>query len=481
MPPGRARAEPLARHQADRRAGLRLDALNLFIAGGQTGFGAFIAVHLTSQAWTQADIGQALGVGTVVAMLSQVPAGAAVDAMRSKRLAVALGGGAVALSALLFAATSARLPVLLAEVLHGFASCMIGPAIAAMSLHLAGRAGLGERLGRNARFASIGSAVSALALGGIGTWLSGPAVFAATAALMVAGLLTLLAPARPRPGDASTPWAASWAGHGTASSAGRAAAARAGPPWTAIPLGAGLPGAGLPGAEPPGAGPAGAGARVARAPAVPGQAPGEPRPGPLQLRALLHRPLLVFAACVAGFHLANAAMLPLVAGEVTRAAGPRANLIIAACIVAPQVLVALLSPTVGRLADHWGRRPVLLLGFAALPLRAVLLAANGGPAWVVGVQMLDGVSAAAFGVMVPLVAADLTGAGTRLRGRFSGVLGLLGLAAGAGATLSTGLAGLAADRYGLSTALLVLAGTGAVAALGLLALPDTRGTAAASA
>ena len=373
-----------------------LDALNALVAGSQTGFGAFIAVYLTSQAWTQGAIGQALSVGTIAAMLSQVPAGALVDRMRSKRLAVLAGGAAVALSALLFAATPARLPVLLAEVLHGFASCMIGPAIAAMSLQLVGHAGLGARLGRNARFASIGSAAAALVLGGIGTWVSSRSVFWATAGMMAVGLLSL----------------------------------RLVPPGPA------------PGAMPPRA-----------------------RAG-----ALLDRRLLTFAGCVGLFHLANAAMLPLVATEVTRAAGSRANLVIAACIVAPQAVVALVSPWVGHRADLWGRRPVLLLGFAALPLRGLLLAAAQDPAWVVAVQVLDGISAAAFGVMMPLVAADLT----RGTGRFSAALGVLGLAAGGGATLSTTLAGLAADRFGPAAALLALAGVGAAAMAALLALPETR-------
>ncbi len=373
-----------------------LDALNALVAGSQTGFGAFIAVYLTSQAWTQGAIGQALSVGTIAAMLSQVPAGALVDRMRSKRLAVLAGGAAVALSALLFAAMPARLPVLLAEVLHGFASCMIGPAIAAMSLQLVGHAGLGARLGRNARFASIGSAAAALVLGGIGTWVSSRSVFWATAGMMAVGLLSL----------------------------------RLVPPGPA------------PGAMPPRG----------------------------RVGALLDRRLLTFAGCVGLFHLANAAMLPLVATEVTRAAGSRANLVIAACIVAPQAVVALVSPWVGRRADLWGRRPVLLLGFAALPLRGLLLAAAQDPAWVVAVQVLDGISAAALGVMMPLVAADLT----RGTGRFSAALGVLGLAAGGGATLSTGLAGLAADRFGPAAALLALAGCGAAAMAALFALPETR-------
>ncbi len=386
------------------RSARGLDALNALVASSQTGFGAFIAVYLTAQAWTQADIGQALSLGTIVAMLSQLPAGALVDAMRSKRLAVAFGGIAVALSALLFAASSAWLAVLGAEALHGFASCMIGPAIAAVSLELAGRAGLGVRLGRNARFSSIGSAVAAVALGAIGTYVSGAGVFWATAVLMALGLLTL----RTLPPPAAELHTAHIAEETR-----------------------GLPGA---------------------------------------IWALLDRRLLVFAICVALFHLSNAAMLPLVANEVTRSTGAVANLVIAACVVVPQAIVAGLSPLVGRTAESWGRRPVLLLGFAALPVRGVLLAIGADPTYIVLVQALDGISAAVFGVLLPLVAADLT-RGTR---RFNLCMGLLGLAVGAGATLSTAVAGLVADRFGNGPALLVLAGVGVAGVLGLLALPETR-------
>jgi len=381
-----------------------LDALNALVASSQTGFGAFIAVYLTAQAWTQADIGKALSLGTIVAMLSQLPAGALVDAMRSKRLAIAVGGIAVALSALLFAASSAWIAVLWAEVLHGFASCMIGPAIAAVSLELVGRTGLGVRLGRNARFASIGSAVAAVILGAIGTYVSGAGVFWATAALMALGLLALRALPPPRPASPTVHVAAETRG---------------------------LPGA---------------------------------------IWALLDRRLLIFAACVGLFHLSNAAMLPLVANEVTRNTGASANLVIAACVVAPQAIVAGLSPLVGRTAESWGRRPVLLLGFAALPVRGALLTFGTNPAFVVLVQALDGVSAAVFGVLLPLVAADLT-RGTR---RFNLCMGLLGLAVGAGATLSTTVAGVVADRFGNGPALLVLAAVGMVAVLGLFALPETR-------
>ena len=385
------------------RSNLGLDLLSGLVASSQTGFGAFIAVYLTAHAWTQVHVGEALSLGTAVAMVSQLPAGALVDAVPSKRLAIAAGGTAVAASALLFATWPRPLAILAAEVLHGFSSCVIAPAIAALSLALVGQAGLGERLGRNARFASIGSACSAALLGWLGTYVSGRAVFWVTAALMMLGLTTLRL----------------------------------------------LPPAGAEQPEPSSA--------------------RRPRSGRSALRALLDRRLLVFAAGTALFSLSSAAMLPLVAGELTRRAGSSADLVIAACIITPQALVAVLSPWVGRKASVWGRRPLLLLGFGAIPVRGVLLAVSAHPAAIVLVQTLEGISAAVLGVLLPLVAADLT----RGTGRFNLCLGFLGLATGIGATLSTTVSGLVADEAGPHTALLALAAVGIAGVAVVAALPET--------
>ena len=57
------------------------------------------------------------------------------------------------------------------------------------------------------------------------------------------------------------------------------------------------------------------------------------------LSLLRDRRLFAFAVCAALFHLSNAGMLPLAAGRVTREAPQQAELIIAACILLPQLVV----------------------------------------------------------------------------------------------------------------------------------------------
>jgi predicted MFS family arabinose efflux permease len=130
-----------------------------------------------------------------------------------------------------------------------------------------------------------------------------------------------------------------------------------------------------------------------------------------------------------------------------------------------------MAPSVGRKAQQWGRRPLLLIGFGALAVRGVLFATVHDPFLLVAVQLFDGVTAAVFSVMVPLIVADVA-CGS---GHFNLAQGVVGTTTGIGASMSTVLAGYAADRFGHSVAFIGLAG---VAALGLaliwFAMPETR-------
>jgi MFS family permease len=194
-------------------------------------------------------------------------------------------------------------------------------------------------------------------------------------------------------------------------------------------------------------------------------------------RVLADRRLLIFCACAMLFTFANAPMLMLISGTLT-AKGTNPSLLIAACIVLPQIIVALASPAVGRFAGRYGRRIVLMVGFGMLPLRCLLFSATQNPALLVAVQALDGIAGACFGIMVPLIVSDVAGGS----GHFNLSLGAVGFGIGIGGTLSTPAAGWLADHFGSRSAFFALMAIGIAAVLlVVLAMPETRPTRAANA
>ena len=328
-----------------------LDWLNFFVANVQTGFGPFIAVYLTENRWTTAEVGFALTIGTTCSLVSQIPAGAIVDALRDKRRAVWVGILSISGTALMYALSPTQISVYLAEVLHGLASSVIGPAIAAVTMTLVGQAAFSERIGRNARFAAIGNGLAAGAMGAAGSLISASSVFWLTAALCVPAIVALRMISPETVGGISKV-------AGTDDKEAK------------ITLGG--------------------------------------------MKELLsdHR-LLIFAACVVLFFLSSAAMLPLAATQITKHRPDLADILIAVTIVVPQIITAALAPWVGRSADRRGRRPIMLLGWSMLPLQGLLYASQLSPFLLLVCQMLSGVSAAVFGVTMTLVAADLTRASGR--------------------------------------------------------------------
>ena len=156
-----------------------------------------------------------------------------------------------------------------------------------------------------------------------------------------------------------------------------------------------------------------------------------------------------------------------VANEGKRQAAP----VVAALIIVPQLIVALLAPWVGQRAEKHGRKPLLLVGFAALAIRAVLFALTTNPRALIAIQVLDGITGAVIGVMTALVIADVT-QGT---GRFNLAQGIFGTLMGVGATLSPTLSGLIVHHFGYTAGFASLAAEGLVAVLVVAAfLPETK-------
>ncbi len=386
-----------------------LDWFTFFLGDIQTGFGPFIAVYLSTQKWNQTDIGLVLSAGALVGLLSQVPGGWLVDNIRSERSAAAGAVSAIGASAFIIAVWPVFAAVALARALQAAASSVLGPAVAAISLGLVGRGSLATRLGRNARFASAGNGAAAVIMGAFGHFVSAQSVFFVTAGFTLPALTALF-----RIRDAEVNVASA---HGAV--------------------------------------------------------PNEHRTGLLRGLSLLlaKRSMWVFIGGIVLFQLANASMLPLAGGELTKTASNWAVALIAACIVLPQIIVALSAPWVGRFAQRVGRRPLLIAALAVVPVRGALLASFDGALPIVAIQALDGVSAAVFAVLVPLVLADIS-FGT---GHYNLAQGIIGMSIGLAAAISTTAAGYVADVYGSQAAFLALGAAGGAGALLLLFLmPETR-------
>jgi predicted MFS family arabinose efflux permease len=193
---------------------------------------------------------------------------------------------------------------------------------------------------------------------------------------------------------------------------------------------------------------------------------------PARLRAMLQdRPLVIFLCCAVMFHFANAAMLPLLGEMLSRAQGRSSMMFMSACVVTTQLVIALLATWVGHKAGSWGRKPLLLIAFAALPVRAVLYALTHNTVALIAIQTLDGVAAGIFGVVSVLVIADLT----RGSGRFNLTLGAISTAVGIGASLSQVIAGSIVHAFGYDTGFLVLAAIATMAlAILFVFMPETR-------
>jgi MFS family permease len=350
-----------------------------------------------------------VGMVTLVAK-SQLPGGALLDAIRSKRVAVALGACMVAAGALIIAVWPSFPLVLAALVLQGITGGFLGLAIAAISLGLVGNAALAERLGRNQRFASIGGVLAAGLMGFVAYFLSYRAIFVVAAALVLPLLYAL---SRIQPSDIHFGRASCIPDHHGPSAPPRA---RLGSLW---------------------------------------KTPG----------------LLVFAGCVFLFQMANASMLPLAGEALAYGKEAFSSLIVSALIMVPQIVVATMAPWAGRQANTWGRRPLLLIGFGALPIRALLFAFTANPTVLIAAQVLDGISGTMLGVLTALTVADLT-AGT---GRFNVAQGFVGTISGIGAAISTAASGLVAGNLGRSAGFLSIAAVALAAVLVLwLLMPETH-------
>ncbi|HLB96501.1 MAG TPA: MFS transporter [Acetobacteraceae bacterium] len=389
-----------------------LDAVNFLAADVRGAVGPYLNVFLVTQRhWSQSEVGLITTLGGLLGLAVQTPIGAAIDETHAKRGAIVLALAVLAITAAVIFAWPTFWPVAVANSVMAIAGDVFGPAVAALTLGLYARRQLAARMGRNSAFDHAGNVTIALVAGAVGYAFSQRAVFLLVPVFAVLTMGAVL----------SIPAAA--IDHDRARDLESSAGEADGP--------TGVAGYGV---------------------------------------LLRSRPLVVFGLCVMLFHLANAALLPLVGQKLAAAYPKEATAMMSACIVAAQLVMLPIAVLVGRTADTWGRKPLFLAGFAVLPLRAVLYTLSDNSLWLIGVQVLDGVGAGIFGALTPLVIADIM----RGTGRYNLAQGAIATLQGIGAASSGLAAGVIVDHFGYSAAFLS-AGVTALVALAVFALwmPET--------
>jgi predicted MFS family arabinose efflux permease len=175
------------------------------------------------------------------------------------------------------------------------------------------------------------------------------------------------------------------------------------------------------------------------------------------------RPLLLVAGTVMLFHMANAAMLPLLGqAMVARGTGVDAAGYTAATVILAQATMIPMALLAAWLAGRRGYGLVFILALAALPLRGLIAGTVDHPLALIPVQLLDGVGAGLLGVAVPGIVARILDGSSHATAGLAAVMTMQGI----GASLSATIGGVVAQQAGYGAAFLVLAGI-ALAALAL--------------
>lgn len=384
---------PTATGGGDRRRATRaLQALNFFMADMQAGIGPFLGVFLQQRGWTAGPIGTVMTAGGIAGMVMTAPAGAFIDHTEKKRLVVIVTGICTLLASFLILLSQAGWVVTVSQIATAIAGAMIGPAVAGMTLGIVRQRGFNAQNGRNQAWNHAGNMVGAGLSGWLGWRYGMPAIFFLAAlfgALAISCVLLI--------------------------------------PERAIDHAA---------------------ARGLEAQASEDQ--GSKAEG---FAALFRtKPLLILAAALACFHLGNGAMLPLYGLAVVGAGKGDAALFTATTVVVAQAVMIVASLVAMRIAAGRGYWLVLLISFAALPLRGALAGSFIEHWGVWPVQALDGIGAGLQSVAVPgLVACMLDGTGRVNVGQ-----GAVMTVQGVGASLSPAIGGWLAETIGFHAAFYLL-------------------------
>ncbi|HEX8536924.1 MAG TPA: MFS transporter [Cystobacter sp.] len=390
-----------------------LDLVNVFMADVKDGVGVYLSVYLLAeQKWDPSRIGIVVAIPWLVSILAQSPVGGFIDRTRHKRLMLVVASAIVAISCLTVVFLPSFGPIAAAQGALGIVQTIFPPCVAAITLGMVGHDRMSRRIGRNESFNHAGNMLAAVVAIFIGWFISYEGIFYFSVFQCVAIIFaTLLIKERDIDHELA-----------------RAAAE---------------------GSEPCGSSVTGA------------------------KELFSNRNILFFTVAMFLWNVANGAMLPTLGQKLGLVDVKHSALYLSICITIAQAVMIAVAPLASRLAEH-GRKKLFLVAFLLVPVRALLFALVENKYALISLQVIDGLGAGIYGVLLIVMMADL-GKGT---GHFNLLQGVTYSAVGLGMALSNILGGFVVKQAGYPAAFMTLAGVGVGATLFFAAFvkePGSRG------
>lgn len=395
------------------RSILGLSALVFFMSDVRDGVGPFLAIYLKSTLnWDTQKIGMALASMSLASVIMQIPSGLLIDSIKFKRFILALSALFISIGCWIILFFPSLLNVVLAQSMIGVASAVIPPSLAAITIGLVGRQAFSKRISINETWNHTGNLMTALVAGILGQYLGHYWILYVVGIFAFMSIFSILF-INPKEID-----------HNAAREL------------------------------------------------APSQDKNSPdnKPEPL-LKLLKKKSILIFSFSIVLFHLANAAQLPLI-GQLLAKQNPNIDaLFMAASIILAQFVMIGVAYSVGIFMNNFGRKPIFLIAFLILPIRAFLYTLTTKPMYLLAIQLLDGIGAGIFGVIAIVIVSDLA----KDTGRFNFFQGLVALCTSLGAALSNLIAGSIVESFGYKTGFFSLCLLSIIGLLFFLAfMPETK-------
>ena len=359
---------------------LALPAVNFFMADVGGGIGPYLSLWLQDYAGFGAEqVGTVLTVGSIVGAVVATPAGHVVDRFGHPRLMLGVACALIVAGTLALVPARAFWAVALAQSFVSAGGSLGGPSITGLSLAIVGKRRFPRQQGTNDAANHAGNVVSNLAIAGLSSLVGIAAAFGVLATMAAATCGALLLVPAHTVNETRM--------HG-------------------------------------------------REPRRPTQRNGA------TLGLLRNRRLLLLLGAIGLFNLGNVAMLPMLVLRIRALGGHDPTRWVSIAVIVlylTMIPVALLG---GRAAERFGRRPVLMVAFVVLPIRAIIAVFARDVGWLVPIEVLDALGAGIISVAAPPAVADCTYGS----GRTQTAIGAMQSTGAAAAALSTFIAGVIATH-----------------------------------